>query len=369
MKSKILSAISGYKDFVPSGLFIVAAISSLMLLTASCTKTTSNPNPNPPPAGGGGGGGGGNGSLSVTSISPANPYPEDEFTIIGTGFNTNKDLDTVEFGRLINGNFGAWHGGVPSDYASLCTVVSATATQLRVKAVNPFNVDFSSFNLTPTSIAVAQIRVGGKKVVTPIIPWKRLMMLNGIDDPEAHISYGRPSDSLVILGKGFNKTGLTVDINGVLLSNFKVDSTPYESKVTLRLPKSFFGVDALDENETFNKTLSVKNNDGKTLSKEFTFFKSPKMQIYSMSASQNSYSIGSGAAVKISIYGRNFKPDAVFTLTSNNGYQSIWNMPVTNYQDSLKFELGTGALPIGNYTLNLDRGTFWIGRVTFSVTN
>ena len=346
----------------------LAATSFLLLLTASCTKTTS-PNPNPPPPPGGGGGGGGNGSLSVTSISPTNPYPDDEFTIIGTGFNSNKDLDTVEFGHLINGNFAAWHGGLPSEYPSLCTVISATATQLKVKAVNPFALDFGSFDLHTTSIAVAQIRTGGKKVVTPIIPWKRLMMLNGIDDPEAHISWGRPSDSLVILGKGFNKTGVSVDINGTILSNFKVDTTPYESKIMLRLPKSFFGVDALDENETFNKTLTVKNSDGKTLSKEFTFFKSPKMVIYSMTSNQNSYSKGNGAAAKISVYGRNFKPDAVFTLTSGNGYQSIWNMPVTNYQDSLKFELSTSSLPIGNYTLNLDRGTFWIGRVTFSVTN
>src|SRR5215510_2806381 len=71
---------------------------AVIIMAAACAKSNpaNNPAPPPPPPGGGGGGGG-TGTLSVASINPTNPYPDDEFTIIGTGFNTDATKDTVEF--------------------------------------------------------------------------------------------------------------------------------------------------------------------------------------------------------------------------------------------------------------------------------
>jgi hypothetical protein len=214
----------------------LSLISITFVLLFSCTKNNPGSNPTPPGGGGGNGGGngggtgGGSGSLSFTSISPVNPYPDEEFTINGSGFNADASLDTVEFGHLINGNFAAWHGGLPTEYASLCTVVTASATQLKIRSVNPFALDYNSFNLSVNSIAVAQVRTAGKKLVTPLIQFKRLMMLNGINDPETNSSWARPADSLEINGQGFNKIGMNASIGSTALTNIKVDSTPNNLK-------------------------------------------------------------------------------------------------------------------------------------------
>jgi len=346
----------------------IALIWAAVILSSSCKKSNTSPNPNPP--GGGGGGGGSNGNLSFASIAPANPYPDDEFTINGTGFNTNASLDTVEFGHLVGSNFGAWHSGVPEQYASLCNVISATATQLKVKAVNPFNLDYSSFNTSTTSIAVAQIRTGGKKAVTSIIPFKRLMAINSTNDPETNITWGRPGDSLVINGQGFNKSGLNVSIGGTAVSNIKVDSTPNSAKAMTRLPKSFFG-GSLDEDLTAVKTLTVSNADGKTLSKDFTFYLSPTMKVFGMNPESNSYSKSNGGVIRIFIVGRNLKNDAIVHLDSNTGVHNQFNLAVTNFQDNYTLELTTPSMATGNYQVSIYRGpnNALYGLCSFTLTN
>ena len=112
---------------------------------------------------GGNNGNGNNNSITITSISPANPYPDDEITINGTGFNADKTKDTVEFGKLMGSALSAWHDGLPNEWASLTTIVSASATQLVIKAVNPQPLDYNSFDLSATSIAALSVRTGGKK--------------------------------------------------------------------------------------------------------------------------------------------------------------------------------------------------------------
>ena len=339
-------------------------VTAALLLFSSCTKNNPTPNPVPP----GGGGGGGNNTLTVTSIVPSNPYPDDEFTINGSGFNTNATLDTVEFGHLINGNFAAWHGGIPTEYASLCTVVSASATQLKIQSVNPFALDYNSFNFSPTSIAVAQVRTGSKKIVTPLIPFKRLMTLNGTNDPDANISWGRPGDSLDINGQGYNKIGLNASIGTSPLSNFKVDSTPNSARISLRLPKNFFGGEN-DETITQSRMLTVTNADGKSLQKNFTFFMSPHMYISGMQAEQSSYSLsglnGSGGMIKIFIAGRNLKSDAVLHLDSNNGTHTQNNLQVSGFPDNLIVQLTPSAMAVGNYQVSIYRGNTLYGLCNF----
>ena len=347
-------------------LFVFAAA---LVLFSSCAKNNPGSNPSPPPPGSGGGGGTGGSNLTVTSISPTNPYPDDEFTINGTGFNANASLDTVEFGHLINGNFAAWHGGIPDQYPSLCVVTTASPTQLKVKAVNPFELDYSSFDFSQTSIAVAQIRTGGKKIVTALIPFKRLMRLNGTNDPETNISWGRPGDSLDINGQGYNKIGLNVSIGTSPLSNFKVDSTPNSARISLRLPKNFFGGEN-DETITDTRTLTVTNADGKSVQKNFTFFMSPTMKVFSMQPDHPSYSLsglgGSGGVVTIYIVGRALKSDAIIYVDSNTGIHTQSSLGVSGFPDTHTLQLAPSA--IGNYQVRIERNNALYKICNFTVT-
>jgi hypothetical protein len=239
-----------------------------------------------------------------------------------------------------------------------------------VKAVNPFNLDYSSYDFSTTSRAVAQIRTGGKKVVTPIIPFKRYMALNGTNDPETNISWGRPGDSLVINGQGFNKTGLNVTINGIALSNINVDSASFSAKAMTRLPKAFFG-GSNDESLTGVKTLTVSNADGKTLSKDFTFYLSPTMKVFGMSPESTSYSKSSGGVIRVFITGRNLKNEAIVHLDSNTGIHNQFNLAVTNFQDNYTLELTTPSMTPGNYQVSLYFGpnNALYGLCSFILTN
>src|SRR5262245_52302832 len=129
---------------------IILFLTVTMALTNSCSKGGSSPGGGGNNGGGGSGNGGGSTSdITITAVAPANPYPDDQITITGTGFNADASKDTVEFGYLTNGNFGAWHAGLSTEWASLCTVVSATATQLVVKSVNSFLLDYNAFPSGP----------------------------------------------------------------------------------------------------------------------------------------------------------------------------------------------------------------------------
>jgi len=342
-----------------------------LVLVASCSKSTPTTNPNPNPGGGGGGGGTTTG-MTVSSISPANPYPDDEFVINGTGFNPDKTKDTVQFGRLINGNFGAWQGGLAAEWPSLCTIISASSTQLRVKANNPIELDDASFSMinNPNSISVAQIKSGGKKVVTPLIAFKRIMRLNGTNDPEAHISWGRPGDSLEIFGTGFNKSGVQVSIGQTALNILNIDSSAGSSTIRLRMPKDFFG-NSNDEAATDIRTLTVTNADGKSLHKDITFFMSPTMKIFSMSPEQSSYSKGSGGVIRINITGRHLKNTAVVHLDSGNGTHTQFPLPVTGFPSTCTLELTTPSMAVGNYQVTIYFGPYdaLYGLCNFVLTN
>jgi hypothetical protein len=349
--------------------FLPLAI-AVFILFFSCNKNSSpNPNPNPnPPAGGG------NGSLTVTSIVPANPYPDDEFIITGTGFNANAALDTVEFGRLAdNTHISIWHDGLSNEWPSLCTVISASATQLKVKAVNPDVLDFYSYDLNyVTSVAAAQIRTGGKTVITPIIPFKRFMLLTGITNLDDNIQYGRPNDSIQINGKGFNKTGLTASIGGTALSSFKRDSvTPVMRRLSLRLPKTFFGTEN-DETITQLKSVVVTNPDGKSVKKDLDFFVSPKMKVISVSTANSSYShdglVNSGGVINITITGVCLKNDAILKIDGNTGFHSQTALSAVNFPDTITMPLGANGLIPGTYNASVWRGGAIYGGCTFKVT-
>ena len=338
-----------------------------IIITNSCSKGTSSP-------GGGGNNGGNNsggGAITVTSISPAHPYPDDEITITGTGFNPDASKDTLEFGRIGNGNFGAWHDGLETEWPSLCKVVSATATQLVVKSVNPFVLDLYSFSQGTTSIALLQIRSGGKKAVTPVIPFKRLLMLNFINNPDFNgYQIGRPSDSLVITGKGIAKSGVKVFLEGTQLNNFNIDSGANSGTISLRLPKLFFG-NVNDDTLMADKKMTLSNPDGKTVERTFHFMLSPYMRISSMYAEKSSYSlsglISSGGVVKVFVSGRSLKDDATVKVGGVN-IQTQSPLQVSGFPDNTVLTFTPGSLATGNLQVSIWRGNTLYGACTFNVT-
>ena len=307
---------------------------ALCILVFSCSKNSGS-NPNPPGVGGGGGSNG----LTVTSFTPSNPYPDDEFIINGTGFNANAALDTVEFGRLTdNAHIILWHDGISNEWPSLCTVISASTTQLKVKAVNPAVLDFYSYDYTPaSSVAAAMVRTGGKSVITSIIPFKRFMQPPSIRDADNDTQVGTPNDSLEINGSGFSRTGLTASIDGISLSSFKVDSiTPAIRRITLRLPKAFFGT-TNDETLIQSKTVVVTNPDGKSVKRDCNFFISPKMKVTSMQTANPTYShdalVISGGVIGIIINGACLKNDAILKIDGNTGFHAQTALAVANFQE------------------------------------
>lgn len=344
-------------------------------LINSCSKTSS-----PPATGNNGGsnntGGNNNGGsnptgITVTSITPANPYPDEEITITGTGFNADATKDTLEFGRLISGNFGAWHDGLDADWSSLCKVVSATATQLVVKSVNPVHLDYDAFNISATSIALLQIRTGGKKAVTPLIPFKRLLQLNNITNPDLfNDAIGRPNDSLVIGGKGFAANGVSVSIDGTALKDFKIDNTSSSGKITLRLPKNFFGGEN-DESIMVEKNMSLSNPDGKTVQKTFHFLVSPLMQVSSMQAESPTYSLsglnGSGGVVNINVSGKSLKSDATVVVGGTNVHSQA-GLQVNGFPDNAVITLSPASLGLGVIQVSIMRGNTLYGVCNFTVT-
>jgi len=356
---------------------ILFSLALVIFLLNSCSKSSS------PPANGNNNGGNNNGGnnagnnggnasgVTVSSVTPVNPYPDDQITITGTGFNPDASKDTVEFGRLINGNFGAWHDGLSDEWASLCTVVSATATELVVQSMNPVHLDYSAFNTSDNSIAVVQVRTGGKKAVTPVIPFKRLLVLSSITNPDLfNDAIGRPGDSLEINGKGFAANGVSVSIDGAQLTDFKIDNTQSLGKIKLRLPKTFFGMEN-DESIMVEKNMTLSNPDGKTVQKTFHFLLSPFMQVYDMQPENNTYSLsglnGSGGVVRINVSGRNLKSDAT-VIVGGVGVHSEGGLQVSGFPDNAVITLSPASLGLGNLQVTIMRGNTLYGACHFTVT-
>jgi hypothetical protein len=349
---------------------IFPVVLAAAITTFSCQKNT-------PATGGGnnnggnGGNGGNNKGVTIASISPLHPYPDDEITLNGTGFNADATKDTVEFGHLVGSAFGAWHDGNPDEYASLVQIKSASATQLVIKAVNPFPLDFNSFITAGTpSIAVVRVKAGGTSAVISI-PFKRLLLIGWDKTFNNLSSIPRPDDSLQIGGKGFSKHA-TVTVGGVAIENVSVDSLADNATIGFHLPRTLFG-NVLDETLQAMKTVRVTNPDGKWEEKDFGFYLSPLMHIDDMHAENKTYSKaglgGSGGVIKIFVKGRCLKEDAILKVVSNTGMNTQSSLGISGLQDSTSIEFTPGALNTGSYTISILRGSVVYGACGFTLTN
>jgi hypothetical protein len=151
---------------------IISVILVLSLIISSCSKSPTNPAPVP----------GTGGPITITGISPAIPYADDEITITGTGFNPDKTMDTVDFGTgdPVSGIFGPYTQGQTT--ASKAIVISASTTQLVIKAVNSDStvtsgLDYQLFkrsNIGLNALNRIRVRSGGLKAISNLTPFKQL---------------------------------------------------------------------------------------------------------------------------------------------------------------------------------------------------
>lgn len=186
---------------------ILSAI--IILFVIGCKKTNS---PGPPPSGGG--------KITITSITPVMPYADDTITITGTGFNPDKTKDTVDFG---GGDAGA---GVFTPYfygqgnTSKAVIITATSTQLVIKAVNPDSSEvvtqtstskpglnkilFSNVQATNNSLNQIRVRVAGMQT-SKLTPFKQLPLAQiTIDGSPTNIYTLAPNDSFEVTLNGVN---------------------------------------------------------------------------------------------------------------------------------------------------------------------
>ncbi len=186
----------------------ISVILVLSIIVYSCSK--SSVNPAPPVV---------SGSITITGISPAIPYADDEITITGTGFNPDKTKDTVDFGGgdPVSGIFGPYAQGLTTE--SKAMVISASATQLVIKAVNSDSsvasgLDyqlFKRFNLGLNSLNRIRVRSGGLKAISNLTPFKQLpyavigaVVLNGIW--QVNNNWMTPNDSVSVVVQGLNSS-------------------------------------------------------------------------------------------------------------------------------------------------------------------
>jgi hypothetical protein len=197
---------------------------TILFIFFSCTKSgTQNNNNNNNNGGNGNGNGGssnGSGNITVTGILPARPYPAESITINGTGFDADKNKDTVEFGLFdASGIFRAYD---EQKHFSTAKIISATTTQLVVQAIDTFvkNLDYDTYVIQNNdSRTRIRIKSNGNNLVTDPIPFRRLLnifsILNNNDASNTNDRL-RPGDSISVYGTGFNsdKCKMKVFVSG-----------------------------------------------------------------------------------------------------------------------------------------------------------
>lgn len=322
-----------------------------------------------------GGTGAAGGTLAFTSLSPAVPYADQEITIIGTGFDPNIANDKVNFVEIDTATNG-------TSQALTAKVISATSTTLVIKAIDSSSVDeyFNYYNLYPKAKPGIQVIVNGK-TFAKAVKLAQMVSIIGFTDPEAPLGSqkGFDGDSLYIKTNGPVPNGSKISIGGmdfVATTTTRVSPGYFtQSIMHVFIPPTHFGNTNIDSVTKNNVPVVITLPDGKTEQSKYSFYVSPQMEIYSISASENSYSglSTSGGDVIIHIVGRNLKSDAILYIGNGVTGQHA-NLPVSNFPTSVDVSFNGKNTPAGNYTATLERpdlydpsGIYLLGGCSFSV--
>jgi hypothetical protein len=252
----------------------------------------------------------GSDSIAVTGIIPAQPYVDDVITINGTNFNADPAKDTVNLG-VISNTVGS--NGQPGFTSKLAyRVISASATQLKIKLATATAIQDASFALTsPFDLTFAKgfsIAANGKHKILSV-PFKFLPGFSATSYTPNTITqsdfvknyagchygiYGSPylyiyeGDSLLLDGFGMNNASIT--LNGKAFSSFtiKEDTKTKRQHLAGLVPYGFFGeaeppvADRCPNIGTRVLEIKLTNADGKSVTfNKGTYFPSPNTGIYS----------------------------------------------------------------------------------------
>ena len=331
--------------------FLITATALLAL--SSCSKSSNDNNTGG--GGSGGNGGGGGTAITVTAITPANPYPEDQIVITGTGFNPDKTKDTVEFGDKSSFGFHPYHDGGSTGYQS--QIISATATQLVISAVNTYDLNFSNF-VGDQNKTVLQIKANGKTYMTDIIQFKHGLALNLINNAN-RIAYVtgcldliQPGDSIYLDGGGFYKPS-TLYIDGVAIPTAKFQDNTI-TRCNLRIPPTVFGE---QNNSCLQRKVKFKivNADGRSVEREYDMPQSPPMVVNDVKFDKASYSHADVSA-NFTIKGYALYNTTMMKITGSTGYSSEAAVGgIGGYPNQVTQVLTLGALPAttGGTTYNV----------------
>jgi hypothetical protein len=319
---------------------------------SSCKKDNNTPGSGNNNGGNGGGnnGGGGNGAdITVATILPAEPYPDDQITITGSGFNPDATKDTLEFGDQLQGGFIYYTGGGTDNQTK---IISATATKLVIEAVNYMDLDYDNFaigsNLPKTRI---RIKANGKKFVTDIIPFKHKLFINAtapgsiLAKIQGCTNYIQPGDSISLDGSGFYKPG-KIYLNNKEIPNVIFDPATI-TKCSFRIPKDIFSKTPEDNCTPLTATVKIVNADGKSYEREVTSVPSPPMVISSAKFEKADYTYGSDDHAMLTITGYSLYSTTMIRISSSNGYQYEGAATgISNYPNQSVQSLSLGGLPV-----------------------
>ncbi len=291
----------------------------LTLSIVSCKKDSNpgNINPPPPPPVGGGG----TGAVTITSISPVTPFEGDIVTIKGTGFDPDKNKDTVLIGvyDLYQKVFIPGGMTIPLYKHPRVTILTASATELTFKADTSSN--FTDFDANRFAIQVSTpsgSRYTGDTLYIKDLP--RIIAVTSTDPymkPVCDVYKVFAGDSIYIDGVGLYPP-LTVTIDDKPLDFLR--SAPTSDHNSRTIETGFIGIDyfgtatpPVDGNCTVNtnsnKIIKIVTGDGKTAIYSTPFTAGPNSQILSCSMPNNFYSRtkdGSGLLTMSGYAVRNF---------------------------------------------------------------
>ena len=308
---------------------ILAALSCLSLLIASCKKDDT-----PPPISNGGGGGGSVGTDGlIASWSPVKPYSDDVITLTGGPFNTTASQNIVD----------AWGG--------IFSVISASATELVVQP--PANME----DIIPVGGYTSLIVQSGSSVDTiPYIYWKRPMDVYHMVDNISENVFGQPcrvGDSILFAGSGFTTNGLGVLVAGNTVNTPTAVDSAYHCEASLRIPPDVFGYQE-DESLIENHDITIVNSDGRSATLNLPIGISPRSIVTSFGTPVCCYSIDemqlNGTVINIELFGRNLKQCNTATLYGPVTLPLA--LPAT-YSSHVSWVLTPGNIVPGNYSMSI----------------
>jgi len=310
----------------------------LIILFNACTKTgtTATTTPgggNPPP-------GGGNSGITISGVSPLMPYPGDEITITGTGFDADPTKDTVTFVlsdgiNITNIYFVSY---------SRWKITSATTTQIKFVIDSGF-----LFPPGPNQMFAVHITAPLKSAVTKNILSLKKKLSFGVSSMDFSPTPGclaiYTGDSIFLTGEGFYPP-FRVSINGVA-TNITLDANSTTSARGF-IPFTFFGA----SNQilcTDDKYYAIKaeNGDGRTFTNPRYFFLAPNSELNQPFPQGATYSRKSTSSVVVNLTGYALRNDYYLELTSKD------NASGTTFTENLLIPVSTDFPNKGSFSIDL----------------